>query len=91
MSIPFSMIVVATRMSSFAFDEALHDRFDSDSLIWPCPTSMRAFGTSLLERVANGEDRFDPVVEVVDLAAAVEFGGDRVLHDRVAHRNDDAS
>ena len=43
------------------------------------------------ERVANGVDRFDAVVQVVDLAAAVEFGGDRALHDRVARRNDDAS
>ncbi len=50
---------------------------------------MRARGTSCSSALRTRVDRFDAVVQVVDLSAAVELGGDRVLHDRVAGRHDD--
>ena len=46
-------------------------------------------GHELLERARDAVDRLDPVVDVVDLAAAVELVDDRALHHGVRGRNDD--
>ena len=81
---PFSMIVVATSTSSSPSMNRCITGSSSDSFIWPWPTPMRARGTSSSSALRDRVDRFDAVVKVVDLPAAIELGRDRSLHDRVA-------
>ncbi len=47
------------------------------------------FGDELFERFRDGIDRLDPVVDEIDLSAAIQLGHDGALHDRVTRRHDD--
>ena len=67
-----------------ALDERLHDRLELALAHLPVPDADARARDEFLERVLQRVDRFDAIVEVVDLTAAVEFRGDRVLDDGVA-------
>ena len=86
MSIPFSMIVVETKTSISPSMNRCHHRLELGLGHLAVADRDARLGHELLERARDGVDRFDPVVDVVDLAAAIELGHDRVLHDRVARR-----
>ena len=81
---PFSMIVVATSTSISPSMKLRHDRLELGFVHLAVADRDARLGHELLERARDAVDRLDAVVEVVDLAAAVEFGRDRALHDRVA-------
>ena len=51
------------------------------SAICPCPTTKRASGSEPAQLLGLGLDRLDPVVDVEDLAAAIELAQDRVAHE----------
>ena len=67
-----------------AVDEARHDRLELVLAHLPVADRDARLRHQLLERARDAVDRLDAVVHVVHLAAAVELGGDRALHDRVA-------
>ncbi len=54
----------------------------------PVPDRDACAGHQLLQGILHGIDRFDPVVQVVHLAAAIQFRRDGALYHRVAGRND---
>ena len=89
MSMPFSMIVVATSTSSSPSMNRCITGSSSDSLHLAVADADARARHQLLERVAHRVDRFDAVVKVVDLPAAIELRRDRSLHDRVARGSDE--
>ncbi len=70
-----------------AVDEALHHRLELGFAHLTVADRDPRARHELLQRIPYGVDRFDAVVQIVDLSAAVELGGDRALHDRIAGRN----
>ncbi len=88
MSMPFSMIVVASRRSYSPAVKACMRRDSSRSSSWPWPTVMRRPGTRSRRKVDHFLDRLDPVVDVVDLAAALELVLDRLAHHFLRERQD---
>ena len=51
--------------------------------IWPCATATRAAGHERAHALGRLVDRLDAVVQVEDLAAALELALDRALHEVV--------
>ena len=78
MSRPDSMIVVHTRTSASPAANVSITFSSTPSGIWPWPTTIRTPGQHRPELLGLGLDRLDPVVDVEDLAAAVELAQDRV-------------
>ena len=72
------MIVVQTRTSAAPSAKVIITFSSAPSAIWPWPTTNRAPGSIRAELLGLGLDRLDPVVDVEDLAAAVELAQDRV-------------
>ncbi len=79
------MIVVASRTSYLRSMKSSIARSSSCSPIWPCADDHARFGHEPLDQSADREDRLDPVVDEVDLAAARQLGSDGALDD-VLHR-----
>jgi hypothetical protein len=77
MSMPDSMIVVATRMSaSRRMNASMTARVPCGG-ICPCPTTIRASGASAGSRRRRGLDVVHAVVDEVDLPLAGELALDR--------------
>ena len=72
MSMPFSMIVVETKTSSSALDEFGHDRLELHLVHLTMSDANACLGDELLECARDRIDRFDAVMHVVDLSAAIE-------------------
>ena len=88
MSRPFSTIVVARRRSAARVTNARIARSSSPSDIWPWALTTFTSGTSARELLAPDAERLDPVVDDVDLPAAVDLGADRLADHGVVHRHD---
>ena len=75
------MIVVHTRTSASPSANVSITFSSAPSPICPWPTTIRAVGQQPSQLLGLRLDRLDAVVDVEDLAAAVELAHDRVPHE----------
>ena len=82
------MMVVETSTSASLRTNFSITFSSSDSRIWPCPTTTRAFGTSRLTSAAKRGNRFHAVVNEKNLAVARQLLFDDALDERLAEGSD---